>query len=738
MVLQATPAQQAMPRTPAAHPRPYLPGYQAHTSLLCRLLARACITSAVGAMPLLAMAQTAVPAADQAANAAQVEAATEADATAGTTTLQEVTVQASGMGRSLDSMSTPVTVLEGDALVQQRGATLGETLAQQPGIQSSHFGAGASRPIIRGMDGPRVKVLSDGAVVQDASTISPDHAVVSEPMLAQQIEVLRGPSALIYGAGATGGVVNVLDGKIPTAVPQKGYEGQIELRAGTGANDTAGAFAMTGGAGQFAVHVEGMARNAGDYRVGSGWGLGSKVEGSQARNSGSSIGLSWITDQGYIGLAYSRNQARYGLPGHNHSYEGCHPHGTQLHCGGHGHDHDDGHAHGDDEDHGHDVPVVDMRSERYDLRSEWRQPIAGIESVRVRGGVTRYHHDEIEDGAVSTTFKNRAHDLRVDVLHAPVAGFSGVLGFETVQRRFSAEGEEAYVQPTRTQTQGIYLFEERRFGDFGVEAAARHDWQTVYALEDAAERKHRGNSLSLGGSWRFAPGYRLSAHLTSATRMPTAEELYARDLHMANATYEIGNADLRKERSRNIDVGLARTAGDTTFSVNLYRNRINNYIYGRTLDELEGLQLLQYSQQTATFTGLEGQVQQRINANWTVGVTGDVVHARLADGSRIPRLAPARVGLRVAGRWAHWRTEALWQLVQRQNKVADYETATPGYGMLNWRVSYHQRASDGTPWQVYFKVDNLTNKLAYAHTSFIKDAAPLRGRAVSVGLVKQF
>ena len=271
-----------------------------------------------------------------------------------------------------------------------------------------------------------------------------------------------------------------------------------------------------------------------------------------------------------------------------------------------------------------------------------------------------------------------------------------------------------------------------------MEAAARHDWQSVLAQDDAQERKYQGNSLSLGASWRFAPGYRLSAHITSASRLPTAEELYARGLHMATSTYELGNADLRKERSQNIDLGLARTAGDTTFAVNLYRNRIAHYIYGRTLDAHEGLQLLQYSQQNATFTGLEGQVQQRLNANWTAGVTGDVVHARLEDGSKIPRLAPARVGLRIAGQWAHWRGEANWQLVKRQNRVADFETETPGYGMLNARISYHQRASDGTPWQVYLKLDNLTNKLAYAHTSFIKDAAPLRGRAVSVGVVTSF
>ena len=212
--------------------------------------------------------------------------------------LPPVTVSASGLQLGANEMTTPTAVLEGDELVRRREATLGETLGNEPGITSSHFGAGAGRPIIRGMDGPRVKVLSDGAELHDASTISPDHAVVSEPMLATQIEVLRGPSALVYGNGAVGGVVNVLDGKVPTAIPQKGYEGSAELRANTGAREGAGALSLTGGAGNLAVHVEGVARDAGDYRVGKGWApegeATRKVPGSFNRTDTGSVGLSWV------------------------------------------------------------------------------------------------------------------------------------------------------------------------------------------------------------------------------------------------------------------------------------------------------------------------------------------------------------------------------------------------------------------------------------------------------------
>ena len=660
--------------------------------------------------------------------------------------LPPVTVSASGLQLGANEMTTPTAVLEGDELVRRREATLGETLGSEPGITSSHFGAGASRPIIRGMDGPRVKVLSDGAELHDASTISPDHAVASEPLLATQIEVLRGPSALVYGGGAVGGVVNVLDGKVPTAIPQKGIEGSAELRANTGAGEGAGAFSLTGGAGNLAVHVEGVARDAGDYRVGKGWAPDGeptrKVPGSFNRTDTGSVGLSWVGDRGYLGAAYTRQTAKYGLPGHNHSFEGCHTHGTHLHCGAH--DEEDGHDHGAEE-HG-DVPVVDLRSERLDIRGELRNPFTGFSALRLRAGVTDYVHDEVEDGAIATTFKNKAYDTRIELQHEPLAGFKGVVGLQTSQRKFSAIGEEAYVQPTVTRKTGLFVLEEYRlndwYGDWRFEAALRHDRQTAEALASGSaggtERSHNGTSASLGAVWKFTPGYQVGTSFTRASRAPSAEELYARGLHMATSTYERGNANLRSETSQNIDLSLKKTSGDTTFGVSVFRNRISNYIYGRTLDEVDGLQLLQYSQADATFTGIEGQVRQRVTRNMGVTLFGDTVRAKLDGGGLLPRIPATRAGVRLDANWNAWEGQVEWVQVARQNRVAAFETATPGYGMLNLGVSYRGQLSSGTPWQVYLKANNLTDRLAYAHTSFIKNAAPLMGRNITVGVKVAF
>ncbi|MDD2846643.1 MAG: TonB-dependent receptor [Rhodoferax sp.] len=652
--------------------------------------------------------------------------------------LGEVTVSASGLQLGAGDMTTPTSVLEGDALVRQREATLGETLQGEPGITSSHFGAGASRPIIRGMDGPRVTVLSDGAELHDASTLSPDHAVVSEPLLATQIEVLRGPSALVHGAGAVGGVVNVLDGKIPTALPRKGYEGSTELRANSGAREGAGAFSLTGGAGNLAVHVEGLQRDAGDYRVGSGWAPGGestrKVPGSFNRTDSASLGLSWVGERGYLGAAYTRHSARYGLPGHNHGFEGCHAHGIQLHCGGHENEHEDEHAgHDHEEAHG-DVPVVDLRSERLDVRGELRNPFAGFTALRLRAGVTDYAHDEVEDGAVSTTFRNQAHDVRIELQHAPIGGFKGLLGLQTSQRKFSAVGEEAYVQPTVTRKTGLFVLEEYRWKDWRLEGALRHDRQTAEALTSQIERSHHGTSASLGAVWKFMPGYSVGATFTRASRAPAAEELYARGLHLATSTYEQGNQDLRPEISKNIDLTLRKTSGDTTFGVSVFRNHISHYVYGRTLDALDGLQLLQYSQANATFTGLEGQVRQRLTRHVGVTLFGDSVRARLSGGGLLARMPATRAGVRLDAQWNAWEGQVEWLQVARQNRTAAFETATPGHGLLNLGVAYSGGQHGSTPWQLYAKAHNLTDRLAYAHTSFIKNAAPLPGRNITVGV----
>jgi len=648
-----------------------------------------------------------------------------------------VVVSASALGVLEDDMITPVTSLSGGALVRARESTIGETLANQPGISSSHFGAGASRPVIRGMDGPRVKILSDGAEVQDASTISPDHAVGFEPVLAERIEVLRGPSALAYGGGAVGGVVNILDRKIPTQMPSKPVEGSMELRANSVAREKTGAFEITGGAGNIAVHAEGVKRHAGDYRVGKDWEEGRRVNGSYKESESGTVGLSWVGERGYIGAAYTKERTEYGIPGHNHEFESCHPHGDHLHCGGHDHE-EEGHDHEHEHEHGEEVPVVKLDSDRWDVRGEYRNPMAGITKARLRASFTDYRHDELEEGVVATSFLNKGHDVRVEMEHAQVAGVRGVFGLQTTRRDFNTVGEEAYVPPTVTKKHAAFITEEYKLDNWRFEAGARHEWQDIAVDSPTAQdTKARGTSVALGAVWKFQPQYSLRAGVARSHRLPTSEELYADGVHLATATYEVGNQDLGKETSNNLDITLRKFEGDTTFSLSAFHNKIDNYIYARTLDNHEGFQLVEYAQRDASFTGLEGEVRHKFSNVVEGTLFGDMVRARFdnnGEGSRdIPRIPAHRIGARVNADWQAWHGMVEVVRVGKQDRVADFEGATGGYNMVNLGGHYTTRIG-GVPAQIYARINNLTDELAFSHTSFIKEAAPLPGRNITAGL----
>lgn len=638
-----------------------------------------------------------------------------ADSLAAPAVLEEVTVAAEPLAPEL---AAPALVLGEAALAAQGASTLGETLQGQPGIAASPFGAGANQALLRGASGARAPVLADGAPLQDAANVGPDHRSSAEPLLARQIEWLRGPAALIYGADPATGALNLVDDKIPTEQPAGGLAANAELRWGSNADERTRLLALTAGQGALVWHVQALARNAGDYAVGSGWAGGARVPGSAAHSDDASVGLSWLHPQGYLGLAYTHQSAVYGLAGHQHGSEGCHPHGLQLHCD----------AAPDEAPEA--PPQVDLRSQRWDLRGEWRNPAPGWLALRLRAGATDYRHDEAEQGRVLTTFANRAQDLRLELQHAALAGWQGLLGLTWMQRDFSAEGEEAYVPPSRTQRQSLFALEQYRWRQWQLTAALRHEHQRVAAQQQGLVRVQQASSLALGAQWQLLAGYALTAQAAYASRLPSAEELYAQGLHMATHSYELGNPQLRPERCASLELGLQKTTGDTTWSVTAHQRRVRDYIYGRLLDVQQGLQLLQYSQQDARISGLEAQLRQRLGAHISATLWGDWLRARFAGGGGdLPRTSPARAGLRLQGRWQGWQGEWEWLQVARQNRVAALEAPTPGYGTWGLGLSY-QRG----PWQVYLRGQNLGNRLAWAHTSFIKDAAPLMGRNLVLGL----
>ena len=656
-----------------------------------------------------------------AAVAAGVSSVQAAD---GPQALPALTVSASALNQTPEQMTQPAAVLQGESWFTQRETGLADSLESLPGVRASGFGPGSSRPVIRGLDGARVRVLSDGADVLDASTVSPDHAITADTALIERVEVLKGPATLLYGGGAIGGVVNLIDRRVPTYVPERGFEGEIDLRANTVADERAGSAGLTLGAGAFAMRLEGGKSEADPYRIP---GNPSRQEGAYNDTDTGSVGFSWIGEQGYLGLAYSRQDREYGLLAHEHA--DCHTHGTDWHCG----DHDD-----DDDDHDHEehgAAWIDMQQRRWDLRGEYLNPFASVERLRLRVADTDYRHLEMEGDEVGTRFTNRGTDGRLEITHAPIAGWRGVVGTQLTRRDFAAEGEEAYVPATLTHNRALFLLESYEAGDWLYEVGLRQEWQSIEVKQGSEEADHRGTSLSFGATWQFRPDLALYGTLSRSQRLPTAEELYATGPHAATRTVELGDPDLDRETAINAELGLRRAQGPVTFDVSVYRNEVDDFIYAADTgaDPGAGYRVVEYRQADAVLQGIEGSVSWQATSATGLTLFGDSVRGRLKDGGDLPRIPADRVGVRLDQRLSAGLSAQLEATqVMRQDHTADYETETGDYTLLgaglNWRGQLGE--SDVL---LYLRGNNLLNEKARQHSSFIKDEVLLPGRNLTVG-----
>ncbi|WP_312586029.1 zinc piracy TonB-dependent receptor ZnuD [Acinetobacter sp.] len=672
-------------------------------------------------------------------------------------TMDTIQVQAHPLVQTAADFAVADHVVDQKAL-SERASTIGDALADELGVYSNQYGSGSSRPVIRGQDGPRVKVLQHASETADVSTLSPDHAVTVDPILAKQVEVIRGPSTLLYGAGTVGGLVNVTDQKIPTQMPEDGLEGTVGLRYNSGSDEKLASAGVTAGIGEnFALRVEGSKRKANDYiapdyfhehddelekerRVGNTFAEGQTVN----------IGGSWIHDRGFVGLSYSNRQDQYGLPGHSHEYHGCVLHGDHFH--GCPTPNPEAPAH---EEHG--GPWVDLKSERYEVRTELEQPFAGVEKLRAYASITDYEHDELEENEVISNFKSKGYDGRLELVHVPVAGWEGVIGTQISQQKINLaasehdhheDGDEddeehhvhgsGVVMPdTKTDKFSLFALEHKQLGDVHVELGARVDHQKVKVDSDQKDYSGTGISASAAANWEFAPNYKLSVVGSHQQRLPLAQELYADGLHFATNTYEVGNPDLDKETSNNLELGLHYEGDKLDYHVHVYHNWFDDYIYGETVAQKGNLRGVQYTQDKARFYGTEAQAGYQINDMYKLSVFGDYVRGKI-EGENAPRVPAGRLGTKVEADFADgWSGLAEYYHVFNQDKIASYEDETQGYNMVNVGLSYANSIADNNAYRVYFKANNLLDDQVYSHTSFLSNI-PQVGRNFTVGVQYDF
>ncbi|RON78796.1 MULTISPECIES: TonB-dependent receptor [Pseudomonas] len=646
--------------------------------------------------------------------------------------LQPQVITANPLGSQ--QTAAPSTVLEGDDLTLQQQGSLGETLNKQPGVSSSYFGPGASRPIIRGLDGDRIRLLRNGVGALDASSLSYDHAVPLDPVNVERIEIVRGPAALLYGGSAIGGVVNTFDNRIPTAAIE-GIHGAGELRYGGADTTRSSAGKLEAGNGTFALHLDANSRQFNDLKIPGyarsrhaptsedGAGKKGRLGNSDGRQDGGAIGGSYTWDDGYAGLSYSNYDSNYGSPAED------------------------------------DVRIR-MKQDHYAFASELRNLDGPFSSLKFDAGYTDYEHREIEGGETGTIFKNKGYEARVEARHQPLGPLNGVIGTQVSRSEFSALGEEAFVPQTDTDSAALFILEELQATErLKLSLGGRLEHTRVDPDSKGNERFSQADSsnsftagsLSSGAVYTLTPIWSVAATLGYTERAPTFYELYANGAHVATGTYEVGDANLSKEKAVSSDLALRFDNGTHKGSVGVFYSHFSNYIgllgSGRTLnDEGEedagGMPEYTYSGVRARFAGIEAQDHWKLGESaygkFALELSGDYTRAKnLDNGEALPRIAPLRLNSGLLWELDRWQARIDVEHAASQRRVPDNESGTDGYTTLGASAGYHFDIGS-SQWLAFVKGENLTNQTVRYASSILRDIAPAQGRSIEVGLRTTF
>lgn len=638
--------------------------------------------------------------------------------------LDQVPVTGNPLGVASDDMVVPVSVLGGRELSLRRQGTLGETLNGIPGVTATQFGPNASRPIIRGLDAERVRIMQNGVGVLDASSLSFDHAVGIDPLIIEQIDVVRGPAALLYGGSAMGGVVNAIDHRIPKE-SLNGYTGRAEARFGGPDNTRNGAAVVDVGNGLFALHADVYSRETSNldipgYAVSKRKSLADGTErdskGKKTLNNsagfanGGAMGASWTFDKGYLGLSYADSNNYYGTVAE-------------------------------------DDVKIDMNNKRTELAGEVRDLKGPIEKLKLRMAYTNYKHVELENGEVGTTFKNRGMQGSLEGTHQTFLGLNGVVGYQFQNTRFMALGEEAFVPSVTTQDQSLYLYEEYAIDKHKITFGGRTGETSVRSADSdnfgtGQNKRFSPNSFALGGLYTIDESWVATVNLSHNERAPSYFELFADGPHIATGQVEIGNTSLKKERSNGIDAQLKWKSGGHSITLGAYATKFKNFIglFNTGNDRLVDGELLpeaEFRAVPALFKGLELEGKFALNDEWALRLRGDYVHAKdTRNNDYLPRISPLRLGGGLDYRLGNWNARMDVLHAFKQNDVAVNELKTDGYTNLSALVAYKLPVKYHV--ELFAKANNLLNDEIREHASFLKDISPAGARSVLVGARADF
>ncbi len=654
--------------------------------------------------------------------------------------LEEVIVTGDSFKHATPKSAKPVTVLSEESLRTKVGQTIGETLQNEPGITSQSFGAGVGTPVIRGQSGPRVRVMQNSLGNNDLSSLSPDHANGVDPIIAERVEVLRGPSTLLYGNGAIGGIVNVIDNRIPEQAPDKIIGGAGEQRYDSVTNETSSALKLEGGKNGYAYHIDGFYRDQNNTHIGGkpideaavrsvdpsyeNIGLLDNSENlignSQARSRGGSIGVSKIGDAGMAGVAINSLEKKYGIP----------PDGKS-----------------------NDRVTIDLRQTKYDFKGQLNKPFSWADELRMKFGYTDYKHVELDNGTPATTFLNKSYESRLELEQQPIGILKGVLGFQSVNSEFAALGDEALVPESDIDSYGLFAVESFDIGALTYELGIRGEWQTI-SPKDQNSLTYLPVSGSASALWQINDQHQVSLGFTHSQRAPQIQELLSKGVHEATHSYELGNRSLSKELSNNLDLSYRFNASWMSAEINLFHNWVSDYIYQQRSREVFNengktrtaicpasascLPIEESQQTTATFKGFEAQTIFPLMANnygaLDLTLFGDYTRGTFDNGNDVPRMPPLRYGFQFSYEKDDFTSNLRFTRAEAQNNPGQNETNTKGYLLLNLQAQYRLASFHDSEILLFAKGKNLLNENIRNSTSYLRNFAPEPGRSAELGI----
>ena len=647
---------------------------------------------------------------------------------------EEEQLVVTGVRRSAGDVLGGVSVLDKAELTREVRPSLGETLARQPGVSATSFGPTASAPVLRGLTGDRVRVLTDGIGSLDLSSSGPDHAIAINPITAERIEVLRGPGALLFGSSAIGGVVNVIDTRIPrhTQDPPLGVDALLSY--GSAADERSANLAVDVPLGEHVVaHVDGNYSKSDDLRTG-GYilskdlrreaaasldadvrelaGLKGELPNSESESKEGAVGLAYIDGGLNFGASYTRHETTYQVP-IRYSLDA----GVEA-----------------------EAPTIDQEQDRFDARAEI--PLRGVFSqLRARGGYADYHHDELEDtGEIGSSFFSKGGEGRLELVQTDRGGWGGTSGVQYLERTARIRGEEKFLPDSRERQAGLFTLQTLVRGPWRFEGGARIEFSKLTAQEDEAlatpsqKADFTTFSASAGGQYEFAPGWRAGLSLSHAERSPSINELFSNGPHAASQSFEIGNPDLNPEKSNSVELTVRGKAGPLQLTANAYYSNFSNFIFQAPTGEVEDdLPVFAYLNGKADFYGFEfqamGKLGDALGIEWHGELQGDAVRATIDDFGPAPFIPPVRVMAALTGERGQVDGRLEVEHAFDHDRTAPNETDTPGYTMVNSSLDWHPLAAE-PELTLSLAANNLFDVEARRSTSVLKDFAPLAGRDI--------